>query len=250
MLAMSTGFSVLRALHRIPMLVPLTAHFNDAADEARGGRLRLSLSVVEFPCRPELADQNAVLTNANSGYPAGANLHHVPGATQVALRLPFVRNSSAAFAPSFGMKYIFLAFAILVASSAAWHYRGAFSPQPYDNAATPKAIVFDNGSVRDYTSTVPASGTAASTQQAPGALRKCVKGSETVYTNFACPPKFKEKAVASDRVTVLTDQGVAAPSSRPATPEGRPVLREVLDGGADESAKDRVMQRALGTGSR
>ena len=148
------------------------------------------------------------------------------------------------------MKLIFLAFALLVASSAAWHYRGVFSPQPDENSSKPKAIVFDNGTVRDYTPAAPASGASPIAQQAPGALRKCVKGTETVYTNFACPPKFKEKAVASDRVTVLTDQGVAAPSSRPATPEGRPVLREVLDGGADESAKDRVMQRALGTGSR
>jgi len=148
------------------------------------------------------------------------------------------------------MKYIFISIAALVLASAGWHYRHGFSQLAAVDSVRPKPIVFDNGTVRDYTPASQASGVAAQVQQSPGSMRKCVKGSEVTYTNFACPQGFKEKAVATDRVTVLTDQKVVQPTQAPDGTAGKPVLSRALDVRVDEGAKDRAIERAMGSGSR
>ena len=148
------------------------------------------------------------------------------------------------------MKYIFIALAAIVLASAGWHYRHGFSELGASDSIRPKPIVFDNGTVRDYTPASQASGAVAQIHQSPGLMRKCVKGIEVTYTNFACPQGFKEKTVASDRVTVLTDQRVAQPTQAAQGAGGKPPLRQALDVSVDEGAKERAIERAMGSGSR
>ena len=56
---------------------------------------------------------------------------------------------------------------------------------------TPKPIVFDNGTVRQYEPTPPP----AVPSLPNGVLRKCVRGGETTYTNVSCPAGYKERSV-------------------------------------------------------
>lgn len=129
---------------------------------------------------------------------------------------------------------------VLIALAAGWRYRGAvtawLTPEP-----PPKPIVFDNGTVRDMG--VPASAPAAATGLPAGVLRKCTRGSETQYTNVACPPGFKEKPVSSDRVNVLPAGDTSA--AKPAAPpdERRRNVRDVIEPDA-ERLREKVIDRA------
>jgi len=130
---------------------------------------------------------------------------------------------------------------VLIALAAGWRYRGAvtawLTPEP-----PPKPIVFDNGTVRDMGD--PASAPPAAAGLPAGALRKCTRGSETQYTNVACPPGFKEKPVSSDRVNVLPAGDAPAAKPAAAPPGERPRnVRDVLDPDA-ERLREKVIERA------
>lgn len=140
------------------------------------------------------------------------------------------------------MRAVIFLLVVLLAASIGWRYRAVFAdwlqPEP-----PPKPFVWDNGSVRD---TPPASAPAPVQATAPpvGAMRKCVKGSETTYTNFSCPPGFKEAAIKNDRVTVVAGTPVPKPEGAKQG-EATSALHEALDLKRDDELKRRVMERAM-----
>ncbi len=143
---------------------------------------------------------------------------------------------------------------VLFVASAGWRWRGDIDA--WLNPASPgvsKPIVFDNGTVREPPP--PASQPfAARLSQVPGGLRKCVKGSQTSYTNFDCPAGFKERAVAADWVSVVDGRaGGSARAAGPASSSGNSAqkrLHDALDLSHDPRLRERVMDRAIDAGSR
>jgi hypothetical protein len=146
------------------------------------------------------------------------------------------------------LRWIFWLCALAIAASAAWRYRDVLTapakPQP-----PPKPFVFDNGSARDI---APADAASAVVQAAPprsGGLRKCVRGSETVYTDAACAKGFKEQAIATDRVNVLSaPPGAPAPKAAAAAPGASPgpqLLRDKLDLSGEARLREKAIERAV-----
>jgi hypothetical protein len=140
------------------------------------------------------------------------------------------------------LRALFIALAVLVAIGAAWSKRQAvealFSPSP----PPPKAIKFDNGTVREYG---PSSTASAAPQATSGGMRKCFKGQQVSYTNLECPPGSTEKPVAGPPVNVLPAQVAAKPNESSPTGKARPSLRESLDLARDVNLKDKMMDRVI-----
>lgn len=146
------------------------------------------------------------------------------------------------------MKVILIAALLLMAIGAGWRHRAVIHDGLEPTASRPKPLVFDNGTVRDVPA--PAARPTAALTRADG-LRKCVRGSQTTYTNFDCPAGFKQKNVTTDRVTVLEAQaGRAAPASKPKAAGAQRRLQDALDLSADDKLRERMMERAVDAGSR
>lgn len=95
-----------------------------------------------------------------------------------------------------GLGALLVAFVLL----SAWRWRDSslLAPLIGRPPPPPKAIVFDNGTVRAQ----PASEAASAEVIAlpvPGGMRKCVKRSEVIYTDRPCPPGMKEADIDSSR---------------------------------------------------
>jgi hypothetical protein len=138
---------------------------------------------------------------------------------------------------------------ILLLASLAWKFRHVFMALAAPPPPPAKAIVFDNGTVRQM---APAASEVA--VQAgppplpPGVPRRCTRRQETTYTNVPCPPGYKERPVDTSRVSVVESGRPAAPA-QPASPEPpRKTLRDVLDLNADPQLRERMLQRAEGQG--
>lgn len=119
-------------------------------------------------------------------------------------------------------------------------------------AHTPKPFKFDNGSVRDKVEALPTSKSskaAASAEPPPGALRKCARGKEVVYTNVSCPAGYAVAQVSGGTVNVVGGQDAAMHSSTEASAQSvnqaRRTLREALDLNVDPALKARMMERAI-----
>jgi hypothetical protein len=109
-------------------------------------------------------------------------------------------------------------------------------------------IQFDNGSVRDVLpgGELPHGMASGSTpEDAPGKLRKCLRGTKVIYTDQTCPTGMKAEAVTGGNVTVL--ESSTPKSTTQATPqEGRRTLRDALDVSGNDNIKDKMMERAIG----
>ncbi len=144
------------------------------------------------------------------------------------------------------MRSVLVGVALLFLLSGAWRYRHAvnewLTPPP-----PPKPILFDNGTVRQYAP--PASqpgGKAVVAALPPGVLRKCVRGSETSYTNLSCPPGFREKPVDGSRVSVVpAGERAAVPAAAAPPGQARKTLNDALDLSKDEQLRQRIMDRAI-----
>jgi hypothetical protein len=136
----------------------------------------------------------------------------------------------------------------LIAASAAWRYRGAMSSGAPTAPSVSKPFEFDNGTVREQPA--PASAVASSR---PGGLRKCVRGNEVAYTDKVCAPGFREKPVASDRVSLVASPAAAPPttlSGAASQSAGPALLRDKLDLSQDARLRDKVMERAIESNSK
>lgn len=148
------------------------------------------------------------------------------------------------------LRRLFLAGLVLVALAFAWRFWGdALLPARAPERARPVAIEFDNGTVREPpVTTVRPAGTV------PGQLTKCVRGGETVYTHFTCPPGHKAVPMAGGTVNVVagTPRPAAAPSPAGASGSGRlppggakASLHEALDSSPDPRLRERLIDRAV-----
>jgi len=109
----------------------------------------------------------------------------------------------------------------------------------------PKAIVFDNGSVRDAAGPAASEPTQTTVLSPPGALRKCVRGDRVTYSNLTCPPGFKEREVASDKVTVIQTDGLKPPDRKLAGESAQKTLHNALDLKTDDQLRQKMIDRAV-----
>lgn len=130
--------------------------------------------------------------------------------------------------PPITLKHLSIGAVLLVVLAVGWRYRNAEVVQRIVNPPShkPLAIEFDNGTVRQ-TGAASQPGTGRPTQVlAPGAVRKCRRGTEITYTNQTCPPGHVEQPMSQGTVNVLPATSVAprAPAGTPPAPS--PSLRE------------------------
>jgi hypothetical protein len=153
------------------------------------------------------------------------------------------------------MRFVISMLVALLGATIAWRYyplvHGALtSPRP----TAPKPIVFDNGTVRRYVAPPMPGSAPLVTTMPPGALRKCIKGKQKIYTDMPCPPGHQELGVSSDRLTVLPsqDSGRSAAKSDAAAPpaERRSTLRDALDVSGNDQNRQRIVDRAVEMQSR
>lgn len=136
------------------------------------------------------------------------------------------------------LRWMVFAVAALLLASMAWRYRAQASawlaPEP-----PPRPIVFDN----DASTPPPPPASAATGPQVrpPGTMRKCVRGGETSYTDRPCPPGFRERDLATDRVTVLP----TAPAAAASPPGKRKTLKQALDVADEDRLRERMIDRAV-----
>lgn len=148
------------------------------------------------------------------------------------------------------LQRLFLASLLLLALAFGWRFWRSVAAEGPDTNARPgaPAIDFDNGSVR-----APASATALAPGTVPGQLTKCVRGSETVYTHFTCPPGHKAAPMRGGTVTVVPGGAPAAkpPQGGSASAAGLPPngakasLHDALDISADPRLRERMVDRAV-----
>jgi hypothetical protein len=141
------------------------------------------------------------------------------------------------------IKRIFIGAACALLAAVAWQYRHADFLQALPQAR-PAAVKFDNGSVRDDATLLPAPTASGPRSAALGTPRKCQgANASTVYTDGACPPGTREKPMGSGTVTVVESRGAA--KAQPAPP-ARPALRELVERPDEQSLADKRMQRVIG----
>lgn len=127
--------------------------------------------------------------------------------------------------PPITLKHLAIGAVALIVLAVGWRYRNAEAVQRIVNPPShkPLAIEFDNGTVRqNAAASSPATGRAA-TVLAPGAVRKCRRGTEVTYTNQTCPPGHVEQAMSQGTVNVLP---ATAAAPRAPAPGPGPDLRE------------------------
>ena len=150
------------------------------------------------------------------------------------------------------VRVLFLLVGIGIAASLAWKSRNAEWVQKLlqvDGPATVN-IKFDNGSVRD---TAPAAATAStptrvkdqgSQNNAPGVIKKCLRGKEITYTDQVCPADAKVAPVTGGNVTVVGAPKAKVERSNTAEP-GPKALRDALDLSSNENIREKMMERAV-----
>ncbi|MBB4845605.1 hypothetical protein HNP55_004157 [Paucibacter oligotrophus] len=140
--------------------------------------------------------------------------------------------------------------AALLLLTAAWSARNSEFVRgllgPGEQKAKP--FQFDNGTRREFPEPVQAKpGQPPALPQ--GALRKCQRGGETVYTDVACPRGYTQAGVSGGTLNVVRDQAQAAPKAATAAsgaasgPHAR--LQQALDLKPDEQLRQRIMERAI-----
>lgn len=148
------------------------------------------------------------------------------------------------------LQRLFLAGLVLLVLAFGWRFWRA--AQATDGPAAPTrpaatAIDFDNGSVRAPPVVKPRPpGTV------PGQMTKCVRGSETVYTHFTCPPGHRAVPMTGGTVNVVAGsaRGTGQPAGRAASgglPPGgaKASLHDALDLDHDARLRERLIERAV-----
>lgn len=117
--------------------------------------------------------------------------------------------------------------AVLFSIATTWRYRNTDFVQGIVNPKTvkPLAIEFDNGTVRQYKEPDDRA-TAKAPPKPIGALRKCTKGAEVVYTNTFCPPGSKESELSNGTLTVVSGAATVPPPAQLAGPGKSPAQPE------------------------
>jgi hypothetical protein len=111
--------------------------------------------------------------------------------------------------------------------------------------ALPKEIKFDNWSVRDLSRDAAGIPKVANGEDAlaPGAMRKCVRKQEILYTDKACPAGMTFASVQGGAVNVVESNSV--PKEKTKSDQGRSSLRDVLDVSGNANIKEKMIERAI-----
>lgn len=134
---------------------------------------------------------------------------------------------------------LLLVFALLLVLALAWHLRNAGWVQAFTQpvATAPAAIVFDKGPAPQAAGASSPAATAQPGSRSTGALRKCKRGGETLYTNSDCPPGSTVLSADRGTVTVINDQ--SASLARHQLEAAKPQVLE-------PDLKEKLIQRAVG----
>lgn len=143
------------------------------------------------------------------------------------------------------MKHLLLVVAALALLVGAWlwHAPSGLRSALQGAAITLPATLTGGG-------TAPAGPGAAATQS----LRKCVLGSQVLYTDGACPGGSRPQTVDSDRLSVLPAApkpaavaagDAAGPAAAPASSAALPHVRGLLGTPQDGNLREKMMDRAI-----
>lgn len=146
-----------------------------------------------------------------------------------------------------------LVFACILAVPWLWQHRHAGWMHPFSRSSAADSglhIEFDNGTVRQMPSASEAEAAAAGLApfRAPGGVRKCRKGTTTVYTDGPCPPGSHEADLARGTVNVVAGAATGSAQARPqpaapgpAASASHKTLLEMM--APDNGLREKVMQR-------
>ena len=104
------------------------------------------------------------------------------------------------------IKNLLRALVLLLVLSVVWHYRGAILDMFSTDNFPRKPIVFDNGTVRQYAPALEPDATVSQSTIPDGVMRRCTLGSKVSYSNSACPLRYKEKAMSTDKFNVISSK--------------------------------------------
>ena len=121
---------------------------------------------------------------------------------------------------------------------------GVFADWLRTRPDAPPPIVFDNGSVRELPQAASGPATVAALSP-PGVLRKCVRGDRVTYSNLTCPPGFRERTVAQDKVNVVPAVLPTAGKARPDGQKPHEQMRDALDLKRDDKLRQRMVDKAV-----
>jgi hypothetical protein len=143
------------------------------------------------------------------------------------------------------LRRIFGLLVALIILSALWGKRYSMANHFAPANALPKQIQFDNGSVRDNRPELAKSSISTQSQFSQGTLRKCIKDAQITYTDVACPPGYRERAVAGPPVNVMPAHSGQNSNEFASPSKGRTSLHDVLDLSRDEKLRDRMLEQAI-----
>lgn len=139
---------------------------------------------------------------------------------------------------------IVFAAALMFAGSILWGNRKSWFPDTAPVVA-PKAIEFDNGTVRKPRVALDIMGPPAPAGLAPGELRKCTQGLTVEYTNMTCPVGFRESAVTAPKVSVVATTAPAKAEDRGQGAQVRSAMRDALDISKNDRLREKMMERVI-----
>jgi len=154
------------------------------------------------------------------------------------------------------LRFIFWTTLIALVMGCVWRYGAPQLKQQLlqqaDAPHRPRPFKFDNGSHRDDQPALPAgqsAKSAATSEPAPGVLRKCAQGGQVIYTNVHCPAGFALAPIKGGTVNVVGEQDSLRTASTEAGAQAehqsrRPLL-EALDLNDEASLRARMMERAI-----
>ena len=134
---------------------------------------------------------------------------------------------------------LLLVFALLFVLVFAWHLRNAAWVQAFAQppATAPIDIQFDKGPAPQATAASSLATAAQPSTRSTGALRKCKRGGEILYTNSECPPGSTVLLADRGTVTVINDE--SASLARQKLEAAKPKVTE-------PDLKQQLIQRAVG----
>ncbi len=150
------------------------------------------------------------------------------------------------------IRFLLLLIGIVIFASITWKFRNAEWIQKLlqvDDPATVN-IKFDNGSARDNPPAATIASAPARAQEqgsqnnAPGVIKKCLRGREITYTDQICPSDAKVAPVTGGNVTVVGTPKAKAERSNAAEP-GPKALRDALDLSGNVNIREKMMDRAV-----
>ena len=130
-------------------------------------------------------------------------------------------------------------FVLLFVLAFAWRLRNAGWVQAFTQppAVAPISIQFDTPPAPQAAAASSPAATAQPSTRSTGALRKCKRGGETLYTNSDCPPGSTVLLADRGTVTVINDQSASLAQQK---------LQAAKPQVAEPDLKDKLIQRALG----